>query len=57
MNVNHLILDYVHVCEKRACILDFGEFIDLWKIANEIAEDTAPDDRDLILAGIAPDVE
>jgi hypothetical protein len=34
-----LILDYTYICEKRGEVLDFEEFIDLWKFANEITED------------------
>lgn len=43
MNVNHLILDYVAICERRGELLDFPEFVELWKVAAEVAEETAPE--------------
>lgn len=39
MNVSLLVIDYVVICEKRRQFLDFTEFVDLWMIANEIAEE------------------
>jgi hypothetical protein len=41
VNANWLILDYVAVCESRAEILAFDDFIPLWIAAHEIAEDAA----------------
>lgn len=38
MDASQLILDYVAICEKAGVRLDFGEFIPLWIVANEIAE-------------------
>ena len=38
MDASKLILDYVAICEKTGVLLDFGEFIPLWIVANEIAE-------------------
>jgi hypothetical protein len=52
VNVAQLIIDYVYFCERRGQVLDLGEFGAVWKIANEIAEETAPDDREMVLAGI-----
>jgi hypothetical protein len=52
VNANHLILDYVAICEKRGELLDLGEFLELWKVATEIAEETAREDRDAVLAGL-----
>ena len=57
VSLDHLILDYVYICEKRGEILDFGEFIELWTTANEIAEETSPDAREAVLAGILPEPE
>ena len=42
VNVARLILDYVYICENRGEILDFGEFIPLWLVANEITEEHFP---------------
>jgi hypothetical protein len=39
MDASRLILDYVAICEKVGVPLDFGEFIPLWIVANEIAEE------------------
>ena len=39
MDASNLILDYVAICEKTGVLLDFGEFIPLWIVANEIAEE------------------
>lgn len=57
VNVNHLILDYVAICERRVEFLDFPEFVELWKVATEVAEETAPEDREMVLASILPDPE
>jgi hypothetical protein len=39
VNAAHIILDYVAICEKRREILDLNDFIGLWVVANEIAEE------------------
>ena len=39
MDASQLILDYVVICEKAGVVFDFSEFIPLWNVANEIAED------------------
>ena len=57
MNVAHLILYYVSISEKRGEALDLPEFVHLWKVAAEIAEETAPEDRDMVLDSIPPDPE
>jgi hypothetical protein len=41
MNVNKLIIDYVVFCDKRGQILDVADFVQLWSVANEIAEERA----------------
>lgn len=40
MNVASLIIDYVLLCEKRAEMLNFPEFVPLWQEANELAEES-----------------
>jgi hypothetical protein len=40
MNVNQLIIDYIVICDKRGQILDFADFVQLWSVANEIAEES-----------------
>jgi hypothetical protein len=40
VNVAALIIDYVILCEQRSELLDFGAFIELWTVADEIAVDT-----------------
>ena len=57
MNVNHLILDHVHICELRGEELDFTEFIAPGLQATAIAEETSPKDREMVLASILPDAE
>lgn len=57
MNVNRLIIDYVAVCDKRGEILHFPSFLQLWKIATVVAEETAPEDRQMVLASILSDQE
>ena len=57
MNVNHLILDYVAICEKRGELLDFPDFIEPWKFATDVAEETAPEEREMVLSSILPDPE
>jgi MoaA/NifB/PqqE/SkfB family radical SAM enzyme len=52
-----LIIDYVYFCEKRGQMLDLGEFVHVWRIANEIAEDTEPEDRERLLARMFRDPE
>jgi hypothetical protein len=39
VDASKLILDYVAICERTGVLLDFGEFIPLWIVANEIAEE------------------
>ncbi|HEX3067267.1 MAG TPA: hypothetical protein VHX14_01740 [Thermoanaerobaculia bacterium] len=41
MNVNQLIIDYIVICDKRGQILDLADFVRLWSVANEIAEERA----------------
>jgi hypothetical protein len=36
--VSQIIFDYMHICEKRGEILDPEAFVDLWTVANAIAE-------------------
>jgi len=57
VNVSHLVMDYVAICERRSEVLDFGEFITLWTAASEVAEETTPEDRESVLASILPDPE
>ena len=38
MNVAQFILDYVAICEKRRQLLDFGEFVKVWKAADALME-------------------
>jgi len=57
VNVSHLILDYVAICERRSEFLDFGEFKALWTAATEVAEETPQEDRESVLASILPDPE
>jgi hypothetical protein len=52
VNANQLILDYVAICENRGELLDLEDFVDLWKAANDLAEETEPQDRDKILLSI-----
>jgi len=39
MNVNQLIIDYIVICDKRGEVLDFTDFVPLWSVANQIAEE------------------
>ena len=55
MNPNHLILDYVDFCERHGPLLELSEYAVVWKVANEIAEETAPEDRERVLASIFPE--
>jgi hypothetical protein len=57
VNANQLLLDYVDFCERRGQLLGLSEYAVVWKVANEIAEETAPEDREMVLASILPDVE
>jgi hypothetical protein len=41
MNVNQLIIDYIVICDKRGQTLEFADFVRLWIVANEIAEERA----------------
>jgi hypothetical protein len=43
-----LILDYVAICDSRNELLDFADFIPLWIVANEIAEERT-DSRERLL--------
>jgi hypothetical protein len=52
VNVNQLILDYVAICEKRGTFLDVPDFVELWKAARDLADETEPDDRDMVLRRI-----
>jgi len=55
VNVAQLILDYVDFCERRGPLLELHEYAVVWRVANEIAEETPPEDRETVLAHILPD--
>ena len=44
VNVNQILIDYVVVCDELARVLDFSDFVPLWKVANEIAEERVGDE-------------
>jgi hypothetical protein len=49
VNVNQLIIDYVYFCDRRGEVLDFDGFKVVWETATAIAEETAPEDREMVL--------
>ena len=55
VNVNQLIIDYVYFCELRHELLDFDGFRAVWEAATEIAKETAPEDREMVLDMIFPE--
>lgn len=57
MNAAQLILDYVDFCDRRGPVLELSEYVVVWRVANEIAEETAPEDREMVLASILPNRE
>ena len=57
MNTAALIIDYVYFCERRGRVLKLGEFAVMWKIASEIAEETRPENREVVIAHVLRDPE
>jgi hypothetical protein len=49
VNVNQLLIEDVVICDKRGEEFDFGDFIPLWTVAEEIAQEDARDE----LEGVA----